>query len=158
MYWPKVYILLLLYCFYTLFRPHADQQLASANGPSSSRNDTQSQSTSTNLTGQNQQNTANGGGIKIGPLPPNLDELKVESHAILVILNYTTHYWLTIQIALNQMNSCHILWFSSFPAGGRAEAGVKTAGLNCLGHQKWPYWTAEEFSGAAWWHQCTNIF
>ncbi|XP_077068093.1 myocardin-related transcription factor A isoform X5 [Siphateles boraxobius] len=58
-------------------KPPADQQLASANGPSSSRNDTQPQSTSTNLTGQNQQNTANGGGIKIGPLPPNLDELKV---------------------------------------------------------------------------------
>ncbi|XP_039543205.1 myocardin-related transcription factor A isoform X1 [Pimephales promelas] len=58
-------------------KPPADQQLASANGPSSSRNDTQPQSTSTNLTGQNQPNTANGGGIKIGPLPPNLDELKV---------------------------------------------------------------------------------
>ncbi|XDV13581.1 hypothetical protein PO909_001965, partial [Leuciscus waleckii] len=58
-------------------KPPADQQLASANGPSSSRNDTQPQSTSSNLTGQNHQNTASGGGIKIGPLPPNLDELKV---------------------------------------------------------------------------------
>ncbi|XP_067315631.1 myocardin-related transcription factor A isoform X2 [Pseudorasbora parva] len=52
-------------------KPPADQQLASANGPSS-RNDTQPQSTSANLTGQNQQS-----GIKVGPLPPNLEELKV---------------------------------------------------------------------------------
>ncbi|XP_051742831.1 myocardin-related transcription factor A isoform X3 [Ctenopharyngodon idella] len=58
-------------------KPPADQQLASANGPSPSRNDMQPQSTSTNLTGQNQQTTANGGGINIGPLPPNLEELKV---------------------------------------------------------------------------------
>ncbi|XP_058627005.1 myocardin-related transcription factor A isoform X2 [Onychostoma macrolepis] len=58
-------------------KPPADQQPASANGPSPSKNDTPSQSTSTNLTGQNQQTTTIGGGIKMGPLPPNLDELKV---------------------------------------------------------------------------------
>ncbi|KTG39340.1 hypothetical protein cypCar_00011290, partial [Cyprinus carpio] len=57
--------------------PPADQQPASANCPSPSNNDTPPQSTSTNLTGQNQQTAAVGGGIKIGPLPPNLDELKV---------------------------------------------------------------------------------
>ncbi|XP_016387806.1 MKL/myocardin-like protein 1 isoform X4 [Sinocyclocheilus rhinocerous] len=54
-------------------KPPADQQPASANGPSPSKNSMPPQSTSTNLTGQNQQITA----IKIGPLPPNLDELKV---------------------------------------------------------------------------------
>ncbi|KAK2916022.1 hypothetical protein Q8A67_000396 [Cirrhinus molitorella] len=58
-------------------KPPADQQPASANGSSPSKNDTPSQSTSTNMTGQNQQTAAIGGGIKIGPLPPNLDELKV---------------------------------------------------------------------------------
>uniref|UniRef100_A0A8C2IBD3 Myocardin related transcription factor Aa n=1 Tax=Cyprinus carpio TaxID=7962 RepID=A0A8C2IBD3_CYPCA len=58
-------------------KPPADQQPASANCPSPSNNDTPPQSTSTNLTGQNQQTAAIGGGIKIGPLPPNLDELKV---------------------------------------------------------------------------------
>ncbi|KAL0198317.1 hypothetical protein M9458_006857, partial [Cirrhinus mrigala] len=57
--------------------PPADQQPASANGLSPSKNDPPPQSTSTNLTGQNQQAAAMGGGIKIGPLPPNLDELKV---------------------------------------------------------------------------------
>ncbi|RXN32821.1 MKL myocardin 1 isoform X1 [Labeo rohita] len=58
-------------------KPPADQQPASANGSSSSKNDTPPQPTSTNLTCQNQQTTAMGGGIKVGPLPPNLDELKV---------------------------------------------------------------------------------
>ncbi|XP_059408460.1 myocardin-related transcription factor A isoform X2 [Carassius carassius] len=58
-------------------KPPADQQPASANCPSPSKNDTPPQSTSTNLTGQNQQTTAIGGGVKSGPLPPNLDELKV---------------------------------------------------------------------------------
>lgn len=77
---------------YTLFRPPADQQPASANCPSPSNNDTPPQSTSTNLTGQNQQTAAVGGGIKIGPLPPNLDELKVESPAMIITLNVRTDH------------------------------------------------------------------
>lgn len=148
--WNKISIILLFVClfFYTLFRPPADQQPASANGSSSSKNDTPPQPTSTNLTCQNQQTTAMGGGIKVGPLPPNLDELKVESPAIMINPNFTTFtdQW------------THILSFSSFPAGGRAEAGVKSAGLNRLRHQKWSYCTAQAFSRAERWHQRSNIF
>ncbi|XP_056309414.1 myocardin-related transcription factor A isoform X1 [Danio aesculapii] len=58
-------------------KPPADQQSASASGQSQSKNNTPPQSTSTNLTGQCQQSTINVGGVNIGPLPPNLEELKV---------------------------------------------------------------------------------
>ncbi|XP_051994464.1 myocardin-related transcription factor A-like isoform X2 [Xyrauchen texanus] len=58
-------------------KPPADQQPATANGPSQSSNAPPSQSASTNSTSQNHQTTANGGGINIGPLPINLEELKV---------------------------------------------------------------------------------
>ncbi|XP_052397810.1 myocardin-related transcription factor A isoform X7 [Carassius gibelio] len=51
----------------------SDQQPLSTNGSSPSKNDMPPQSTSTNLSGQNQHITA----FKTGPLPPNLDELKV---------------------------------------------------------------------------------
>ncbi|XP_026074311.1 MKL/myocardin-like protein 1 isoform X5 [Carassius auratus] len=51
----------------------SDQQPVSTNGSSPSKNDMPPQSTSTNLSGQNQHITA----FKTGPLPPNLDELKV---------------------------------------------------------------------------------
>ncbi|XP_009297675.3 myocardin-related transcription factor A isoform X1 [Danio rerio] len=58
-------------------KPPADQQPALANGQSQSKNDTPPQSTSTNLTSQNQQSTINVGRVNISPLPPNLEELKV---------------------------------------------------------------------------------
>ncbi|XP_051988330.1 myocardin-related transcription factor A-like isoform X2 [Xyrauchen texanus] len=58
-------------------KPPADQHPASANGPSPSSNAPPLQSTSTISTGQNHPTTANEVGIKIGPLPPNLEELKV---------------------------------------------------------------------------------
>ncbi|XP_051569952.1 myocardin-related transcription factor A isoform X2 [Myxocyprinus asiaticus] len=58
-------------------KPPADQHPASANGPSPSSNAPSLQSTSTNSTGQNPPTTTNECGIKIGPLPPNLEELKV---------------------------------------------------------------------------------
>ncbi|XP_051572035.1 myocardin-related transcription factor A-like isoform X2 [Myxocyprinus asiaticus] len=58
-------------------KPPADQQPATANGPSQSSNAPPPQSASTNSTSQNHQTTANGGGINIGPLPFNLEELKV---------------------------------------------------------------------------------
>ncbi len=92
--------------FYTLFRPPADQQPASANGPSPSKNATPPQSTSTNLTGQNQQTTGFGGGLKIGPLPPNLDELKVES--MIITLNVITDPWES-----NELQSHPVILFTS---------------------------------------------
>lgn len=56
-------------------KPPADQQPASANGSSPSTNAPPSQLTFANSTGLHHQATSNL--LKIGPLPPNLDELKV---------------------------------------------------------------------------------